>query len=162
MECSPQKTQRKWSGKLFRLFIFYIQYRWHFISILWIKSTGRKRNCRDKVRIQETQSLLLTGTYQEWSVNLNIIDIYKIFIIIPTPHWILRGHFIHCSHPWHSFNKTFNSTTWNAGNKGCFFRVDTCKSRGSYLPVLHNNVRKDCCWNSHDQVDFFALSRIQD
>src|SRR5689334_11984439 len=71
-----------------------IQHRTHFIAILCLEATIVKIDIADHLRINKTQSFLLTAPHQIRTEDLEIIYINQVFVIASATNIVLRSQFV--------------------------------------------------------------------
>ena len=71
-----------------------VEHRRHSVAIGGIESARRKHNVVDHIGIDDRSTLLLAVAHQQRTIDLDIIDIDKVFVERATAHRILRRHLV--------------------------------------------------------------------
>ena len=89
MGFGTQKTQRQRARCLARRFVGYVKHRRHLVAILCCKAARRKLYVVDQLRIDETQTFLLSRADEERTVDFDAIHIDEVFVEIAATHTVL-------------------------------------------------------------------------
>ena len=90
----PKQGNRSRRLCFLRLTIGYVEHRRHLVAVFCLKSACGKSHATDHIGVYDAQSFLLSASYEERPINLNIVYINGVFIETASADIILRRHLI--------------------------------------------------------------------
>ena len=120
-----------------RGFVTNIEHRRHFIPILRRKSSCREIDRLGHIRVNKTQTLLLSCANKQGTWDFYAIYIDHIFVVIPPTHRVLCTKLVVLRHSGISSNKGLNT------RRGAYRYTDVFRSYGRHILLFFG-------WSSHN------------
>ena len=82
----------------FRLLVLYVKHRRHLVAVRRAVAASRKFHGFHHVRVDEAQTFLLAGPYEQWAIHLDVVHIDAVLVVVAAPHAVLAGQLVPVGH----------------------------------------------------------------
>ena len=131
-----------------------VEHGGHAVAVARLEATGRELDALHHIGIDDAQSLLLTGTDEERTIDLDAIEVDAVFIERAAAHVVLRGEFVVGTDTGLCSNDFLNAIAGGRGHEVGIHGFDALCSTG--LQVLPRDQGFTDCSIDGGQGDVYA------